>query len=78
MPAFVDQLVSFFRTALTWITILAIPATALTFGYHTLMRTTALDEMAAAHHQRAMKSSVVYGVLVILAGSIVTAVLSFF
>lgn len=52
MPSFVSQLIAFLETALTWVTALAIPATALTAGYHALMRATAQDEMAALHHAR--------------------------
>jgi hypothetical protein len=53
VPSFVSQLIAFLETALTWVTALAIPATALTAGYHALMRATAQDEMAALHHARA-------------------------
>jgi len=78
MPDFISQLINFLRSALTWVTALAIPATALTVGYHALMRTTAQDDMAAVHHSRAMKNSLMYGVIVILAGGIATAVLGAF
>jgi uncharacterized membrane protein len=78
VPSFVSQLIAFLETALTWVTALAIPATALTAGYHALMRATAQDEMAALHHARALKNSLVYGVIVILAGAITTAVLGSF
>lgn len=78
MPSFVSQLISFLQTALTWVTALAIPATALTAGYHALMRTTAQDDMAAIHHARALKNALTYGVITILAGAITTAVLSSF
>lgn len=78
MPSFISQLISFLQTALTWVTALAIPATALTAGYHALMRATAQEEMAAMHHARALKNSLVYGVIVILAGSITSAVLGAF
>lgn len=78
MPSFINQLISFLQAALTWVTALAVPATALTAGYHALMRTTAQDDMAAMHHSRALKNSLVYGVIVILAGAITSAVLGAF
>jgi hypothetical protein len=78
MPDFIAQLVGFFRTALTWVVALAIPAVALTAGYHALMRSMAQDEMAAMHHARALKGTLVYGVIVILAGGIVSAILGAF
>lgn len=78
MPTFINQIISFLQTALTWVTALAIPATALTAGYHALMRATSQDDMAAMHHSRALKNSLVYGVIVILAGAITTAVLGAF
>lgn len=78
MPSFVSQIISFLESALTWITALAVPATALTAGYHALMRATAQDEMAAMNHARALKNAFMYGVIVILAGAITTAVLGAF
>lgn len=78
MPAFIVQIVSFLQQALTWVVALAIPATALTVGYHALMRATAQDDMAAMHHARALKNALIYGVIVILAGSITIAVLGAF
>lgn len=78
MPGFVSQLVAFLQSALTWVVALAIPATALTAGYHALMRATAHDDMAAMHHARALKNALTYGVITILAGAITTAVLSSF
>ncbi|MBS3976631.1 MAG: hypothetical protein KGZ75_07900 [Syntrophomonadaceae bacterium] len=78
MPDFVSQLVGFFRTALTWVVALAIPAVALTSGYHALMRSMAQDEMAAMHHARSLKGTLIYGVIVILAGGIVSAILGAF
>lgn len=78
MPEFVVQLTGFFRTALTWVVALAIPAVALTAGYHALMRSLAQDEMAALHHTRALKGTLIYGVIVLLAGGIVSAVLGAF
>lgn len=77
-PAFIQQIVSFLQAALTWIVALAVPATAITMGYHALMRSTAQDEMTAVHHARGMKNALVYGGVTILAGSITSAVLSFF
>ncbi|KKM13037.1 hypothetical protein SY88_00250 [Clostridiales bacterium PH28_bin88] len=78
MPAFILQIVSFLQQALTWVVALAVPATALTVGYHALMRATAQDDMAAMHHARALKNALIYGVIVILAGSITIAVLGAF
>lgn len=78
MPEFVTDLINFFRTALTWVVGLAIPAVALTAGYHALMRALAQDEMAAVHHTRALKGTLTYGVIVLLAGGIVTAILGAF
>ena len=78
MPDFVSQLVNFFRVALTWIVALAIPAVALTAGYHALLKSMAQDEMAAMHHQRALKGTIIYGVIVILAGGIVSAIMGAF
>lgn len=78
MPAFINQLISFLQSALAWVVALAIPATALTAGYHALMRATAQDEMTALQHSRALKNALVYGVVVILAGSITNAVLGAF
>lgn len=78
MPAFINQLISFLQSALTWVVALAVPATALTAGYHALMRATAQDEMTALQHSRALKNALVYGVVVILAGSITNAVLGAF
>ncbi|MHB1128267.1 MAG: hypothetical protein ACYC2T_15205 [Bacillota bacterium] len=78
MPSFILQLISFFQAALTWITALAIPATALTAGYHALMRATAQDEMSAMHHGRALRNAFIYGAIVILAGGITTAVMGAF
>ncbi|MHB1128382.1 MAG: hypothetical protein ACYC2T_15840 [Bacillota bacterium] len=78
MPSFVLQLISFFQAALTWITALAIPATALTAGYHALMRATAQDEMSAMNHGRALRNAFIYGAIVILAGGITSAVMGAF
>lgn len=78
MPSFVSQVISFLEAALTWVVAVAIPATALTAGYHALMRATAQEDMAAMHHARALKNALLYGVIVILAGSITTAVLGAF
>lgn len=77
-PAFINQIVSFLQQALTWVVALAVPATALTVAYHALMKASAQDEMTAVHHARGMKNALVYGVVVILAGSIVSAVLGAF
>lgn len=78
MPEFVTQLINFFRTALNWVVALAIPAVALAAGYHALMRSLAQDEMAATHHTRALRGTLVYGAIVILAGGIVAAILGAF
>lgn len=78
MPTFINQIIVFLQSALTWVTALAIPATALTAGYHALMRATAQDDMAAMHHSRALKNSLIYGVIVILAGAITSTVLGAF
>lgn len=77
-PAFIDQIISFLQAALNWVTALAVPATALTVGYHALMKTTAQDEMTAVAHARGMKNALIYGGTTILAGSITSAILSFF
>jgi len=78
MPAFVIQIIAFLQEALTWVVALAVPATALTVGYHALMRATAQDDMAAMHHARALKNALIYGVIVILAGGITIAILGAF
>jgi len=77
-PAFINTIISFLNQALGWLVALAIPATALVAGYHALARASAEDEMVAAQHSRALKNSIIYGVVTILAGSIVTAILSAF
>jgi len=78
MPAFVSDIISFFQTALTWITAVAIPVVALTATWHALMRSSAQDEHDAARHAKALRSTLVFGVTAILAGAIVSTVLGFF
>ncbi|MBC7337864.1 MAG: hypothetical protein H5U01_16550 [Clostridia bacterium] len=77
-PEFVQQIISFLQAALTWVTALAVPATAITVAYHALMKSTAQDEMTAVAHARGLKNALVYGGTTILAGSITSAILSFF
>jgi hypothetical protein len=78
LPTFVSDIISFFQTALTWITALAIPAVALTATWHALMRSSAQDEHDAARHAKSFRSTLKYGVIAILAGAIVSSVLGFF
>lgn len=78
MPSFIAQLIAFFQTALGWVVALAVPGVGLTAGWHALMRSTAQDEMAMMHHSKALRNTVIYGGISILAGGIVTAVLGQF
>lgn len=77
-PSFISQITSFFSTALGWVTALAIPGVGLTAGWHALMRSTAQDEMTAMTHSRGLRNTILYGGVSILAGGIVSAVLSQF
>lgn len=77
-PSFISQIVSFFQTALTWVTVLAIPAVGVTAGWHALMRSTSQDEMTALSHSKGLRNTVMYGGVSILAGGIVSAILSQF
>ena len=77
-PSFISQITGFFSTALGWVTALAIPGVGLTAGWHALMRSLSHDEMTAMNHSRGLRNTVIYGGISILAGGIVTAVLSQF
>lgn len=78
MPGFISQIISFFQTALTWVAVLAIPTAGVMVTYHAIMRSTAVDEMTAMHHSRAIRNSVIYGAIAILGGGIVSAILGAF
>lgn len=78
MPSFITEITSFFQTAGTWIVGLAIPAVGATAGWHALMRSTAQDEMTMIHHSRALRNTIIYGGVAILAGGIVDAILQSF
>lgn len=77
-PAFITKIISFFQTALTWLVALAIPVVAVMATYHAIMRATAQDEHTAIAHSKSLKNTIVYGVLAILAGGIVSTVLGMF
>lgn len=78
VPSFIAQITAFFQTALGWVTALAIPGVGLTAGWHALMRSTAQDEMTMVHHSKALRNTVIYGGISILAGGIVSAILGQF
>jgi heme/copper-type cytochrome/quinol oxidase subunit 2 len=78
MPTFITQVTTFFQSALTWILYITVPAVGLTAAWHALMRSTAQDESAVIHHSRALRNTIIYGGLALIAAAIVQQVLGFF
>jgi len=75
---FINSIISFFQTVLTWLTALAIPVVAVMATYHAIMRSTAQDEHTAMGHSKSLTNTIKYGVIAILAGSIVSTILGMF
>lgn len=76
-PVFITKLLNLFQAVTLWITILAIPAAALVAAWHAMARSSAMDDMEAMHHSRAIRSSIIYGGVTLVIGSVVTAALGY-